>query len=89
MELKKILVGLEGLKAKGSLDVDVKHLDSNSKNIKEGDMFVAIKGFSVDGHKYINDAIKAYKKQMKLTHSFDTNILSNMGTKGLKGGIKK
>lgn len=37
----------------------------------------------------INDAIKAYKKQMKLTHSFDTNILSNMGTKGLKGGIKK
>lgn len=42
MELKKILVGLEGLKAKGSLDVDVKHLDSNSKNIKDGDMFVAI-----------------------------------------------
>ena len=58
MKLKKILIGLEGLKAKGSLDVDVKHLDSDSKNIKEGDMFVAIKGFSVDGHKYINDAIK-------------------------------
>ena len=30
------------MKAKGSLDVDVKHLDSNSKNIKDGDMFVAI-----------------------------------------------
>ena len=29
MELKKILVGIDGLKAKGSLDIDVKGLDSN------------------------------------------------------------
>ena len=62
MELKKVLIGLEGLKAKGNLDVEINNLDSNSKNIKEGDMFVAIKGFSTDGHKYINDAIKAGAK---------------------------
>ena len=62
MELKKVLIGLEGLKAKGSLDVEINNLDSNSKNIKDGDMFIAIKGFSVDGHKYINDAIKAGAK---------------------------
>ena len=49
MELKKVLIGLEGLKAKGNLDVEINNLDSNSKNIKEGDMFVAIKGFSTDG----------------------------------------
>ena len=36
MELKKILVGLEGLKAKGKLDLDITGLESNSKNIKEG-----------------------------------------------------
>ena len=36
MELKKILVGLEGLKAKGNLDLDITGLESNSKNIKEG-----------------------------------------------------
>ena len=33
MELKKILVGIEGLKAKGNLDIDVKNIESNSKNI--------------------------------------------------------
>ena len=71
MKLKKILIGLEGLKAKGSLDVDVKHLDSDSKNIKEGDMFVAIKGFSVDGHKYINDAIKAGAKAVMVEQKLD------------------
>ena len=62
MELKKILVGIEGLKAKGSLDIDVKNIESNSNNIKDGDMFIAIKGFATDGHTYINDAIKAGAK---------------------------
>ena len=62
MELKKILIGIEGLKAKGNLDIEVTGLDSNSKNIKPGDMFIAIKGFNTDGHTYINDAIKAGAK---------------------------
>ena len=51
MELKKILVGLDGLKAKGNLEINVNNLESNSKNIKDGDMFIAIKGFATDGHK--------------------------------------
>ncbi len=59
MELKRILAGLDGLKAKGNLDVDVKGIDSNSKNINKDYMFIAIKGFNEDGHKYVNDAIKA------------------------------
>ena len=28
MELKKILIGIDGLKAKGSLDIDVKGMES-------------------------------------------------------------
>ena len=53
-----MLIGLEGLKVKGDLEIEVKGLTSHSKEIKEGDLFVAIKGFSVDGHQYIEDAIK-------------------------------
>ena len=58
MELKKILVGLEGLKVKGNLDIEIDGIQKNSKEVKQGDLFVAIKGFSVDGHNYIDDAIK-------------------------------
>ena len=58
MNLKSILVGLEGLKAKGDLDKEIKGIESNSKNIKKGFMFVAIKGFSVDGHEFIKEAIE-------------------------------
>ena len=58
MELKKILVGLEGLKVKGDLNIDIKGIDKNSKEIKQGYLFVAIKGFTVDGHQFIESAIK-------------------------------
>ena len=58
MELKKILSGLEGLKAKGNLELDIKSIESDSRKIGKNSMFVAIKGFDTDGHEYINDAIK-------------------------------
>ena len=57
MELKKILAGLEGLKVKGSLDIDVKNIRNNSKNVGPDDMFVAVKGFDVDGHEHIEEAM--------------------------------
>ncbi len=58
MKLKEILLGLEGLKAKGNLDIDIKGIEKNSKEIKEEYLFIAIKGFSVDGHQYIENAIQ-------------------------------
>ena len=58
MELKKMLVGLEGLKVKGNLDKEIEGLESNSKNVKKGYLFVAIKGFSTDGHQYVESAIE-------------------------------
>mgnify|MGYP002626258844 CR=1 FL=1 len=58
MKLKSILVGIEGLKAKGNLDKEIEGIESNSKNIKKGYMFVAIKGFDVDGHDFINESIE-------------------------------
>ena len=58
MKLKEMLVGLEGLKVKGELDIEIKGLTSNSQEVKEGYLFVAIKGFSADGHKFINDAVE-------------------------------
>ena len=58
MKLKDLLIGLEGLKARGSLDIEIKNIACNSNNVEEGDLFVAIKGFEYDGHEFINEAIK-------------------------------
>ena len=58
MNLSKILNGIDNLKAKGKIDLEIEGIENNSKNVKEGFMFVAIKGFSADGHEYIEQAIE-------------------------------
>ena len=45
MDLKNVLVGIEGLKAKGSLDLDISGIECDCNAVKEGNLFVAIKGF--------------------------------------------
>ena len=59
MKLKQLLAGIEGIRGKGNLEIDIAGIESNSKNIKEGYVFVAIKGFTVDGHEYIEQAVKS------------------------------
>ena len=71
MKLKNMLVGLNGLKARGELDKEILGIDSNSKNIKPGYMFVAIKGFSVDGHEYIKEAINNGAVVVAVEDGFD------------------
>ena len=58
MELKSILSGLEGLKVRGNLEVNVENVQNNSKEIKQNDMFIAIKGFDFNGHEHILEAIQ-------------------------------
>ncbi len=71
MNLKNILNGIPDLKAKGELDREIEGIENNSKNVKEGFMFVAIKGFTVDGHDFIEDAIKDGAVAVAVEESFD------------------
>ena len=58
MELKNMLVGLENLKVRGNLDIEIKGIAKNSNEVEPGYIFVAIKGFTEDGHDYIEKAIE-------------------------------
>ena len=76
MQLKNILSGLEGIKAKGNLDIDIENLESDSREIKENGMFVAIKGFDTDGHNYIINAIENGAKVVMMEKGFDFRTLN-------------
>ncbi len=54
MLLKKLINKLSKDKKK----IEVKGLASNSKNVKEGFIFFAIKGYKTNGEKYISEAIR-------------------------------
>lgn len=58
MNLKNTLIGLDGLKAKGDLSLEITGIESNCDNVQEGSMFIAIKGSEADGHDYIEKAIE-------------------------------
>ncbi|MCI9064023.1 MAG: UDP-N-acetylmuramoyl-L-alanyl-D-glutamate--2,6-diaminopimelate ligase [Clostridia bacterium] len=71
MNLKSVLIGLKGLKAKGDLEREITGIESNSKEVKPGYMFVAIKGFNVDGHTFIESAIENGATVIAIEEGFD------------------
>ena len=55
-------VAIEGIS--GSTDIDVTHISIDSRSTKPGNMYVAIKGTQVDGHKFIDQAISSGAKSI-------------------------
>ena len=78
MKLKEILVGLEGLKVKGDLEMEITGLEKDSRNIKKGNLFVAIKGFEADGHEYIEKAIDQGATAVMLQEGVDKDIIKKI-----------
>ncbi len=76
MNLKEILVGIEGIKAKGNLDLDITNVDCDSRNIKENGMFVAIQGYETDGIKYIDNALENGAKVIMVQETVDLKELN-------------
>ncbi|MDE5830552.1 MAG: hypothetical protein K2H53_02480 [Clostridia bacterium] len=78
MELKKILQGIDDIKAKGDLDLDIKDLTNDSRKVKKGSMFIAIKGFETDGHKFIKDVIKEKPSAIMVQEGADLKDLKGV-----------
>ena len=57
MIIADLLKGLEIKGQEGSLDIDIKGVAYDSRSVKEGYVFVAREGFSVNGHDFVKDAV--------------------------------
>ncbi len=56
MTIMELLEGLS-IRKKGSLDREIKGIAYDSRLVQEDYLFVAIRGYSVDGHDFIHDAL--------------------------------
>jgi UDP-N-acetylmuramoyl-L-alanyl-D-glutamate--2,6-diaminopimelate ligase len=56
MRLKKILEGINIKNIYGCEDIEILDISINSKNIKKGSLFAAVKGFRLDGHDFVKEA---------------------------------
>ena len=58
MILKSLLKGLDYEVIKGNEESKVQNIRYDNRKIEQGDAFVCVKGFKVDGHSFVIDAIK-------------------------------
>ena len=58
MKLSELLKNVEVTTLEGSAEVGITAVDIDSRQVKEGHLFVAIKGTQTDGHQYISKAVE-------------------------------
>ncbi len=80
MTILTLIEGLEIRHHTGSLDIEVKGIAYDSRLVQEGFLFVAVRGYSVDGHNYIEDAVRRgaaavllENAAVNVNHSIDQN----------------
>ena len=64
MKLQELLKNIEPIQIVGDADVEVSGINIDSRKIKEGHLFVAMKGTQVDGHKFIPKALELGAKSV-------------------------
>lgn len=73
MKLRKLFKNIENAQIKGSKDLEINGICSNSKLVAPGNLFIARKGRVDDGAKYISEAINAGAVAI-LTDMFDPSL---------------
>lgn len=73
MNIRELLNGIEIIDTLNEKDLEIRGIAYNSKKVEEGFLFVAIKGYKTDGHKYLGQAVES-GAIAALVQEFDENL---------------
>lgn len=64
MKLQELLKNIQSVQVIGDADVEVTGVNIDSRKVKDGNLFIAMKGTQVDGHKFIPKAVELGAKSI-------------------------
>jgi UDP-N-acetylmuramoyl-L-alanyl-D-glutamate--2,6-diaminopimelate ligase len=73
MKLNQVIQNLNILNLKGNLDIEITNVQYDSRKVTEGTLFICIKGFNSNGHKYIQSAIEKGAKAFLVQEDININ----------------
>jgi UDP-N-acetylmuramoyl-L-alanyl-D-glutamate--2,6-diaminopimelate ligase len=59
MKLSELLQGIGTIAVQGSVDITIQSITTDSRQVKEGTLFIAVRGTRQDGHTFIEKAVQA------------------------------
>lgn len=78
MLLQYLVEDIKDKEVIGDLNISINKIEYDSKKIKQGDMFVAIKGTSEDGHEYIKEAIDNGAIAVIVSKEYDNTTVNDV-----------
>src|SRR5207247_10687228 len=74
MTFAELIAPLQATERYGSPNVEVTDLTDDSRGVKPGSVFVAVKGGRVDGHAFVRDAVAAGATALVLQDRLPTGL---------------
>ena len=59
MKLEKLLENIDIIQLHADPDMDISGVNSDSRKIRAGDIFIAVRGYESDGHRFVGNAVGA------------------------------
>ncbi len=70
MRLQELLRGVPQVRAQGPLAADIRGISFDSRQVREGDLFVCLSGTRTDGHRFLREALAGGAAALVVSESF-------------------
>lgn len=89
MLLKEVIKGVEVIDTKGNLDIEIDNIQYDSRKVENNGLFICVKGFTVDGHDFIDKALEKGAKAFLVEEDVERDGITFIKVKNTRGDMAR